>query len=119
MTPAAVQHQGPPPPTAQTGLIPVPPYMGPLPRTLIGKNIYNNRNDVVGYVTDIRDDKMLVSVGAFLGHGDRIVVFPREWVQFSGQGDAMRLSTSADMTQISGLPIYAGVANESPTRTRN
>jgi hypothetical protein len=119
MSPAAVQHQGAPPPTAHTGLIPVPPYMGPLPRNLIGKNIYNNRNDVVGFVTDIRDDKMLVSVGQFLGHGDRIVVFPREWVQFSGQGDAVRLSTSADMTQISGLPVYAGVVREETNRTRN
>ena len=119
MTPAAVQHQGPPPPTAHTGLIPVPPYMGALPRSLIGKNVYNNRNDRVGFVTDIRDDKLLVSVGQFLGHGDRIVVFPREWLQFNGQGDAMTISTSADMTQISSLPIYTGVVREETNRTRN
>ena len=118
MTAAEIKHEGPPPPNGLAGNIPVQPNLGPLPQSLVGKNIYSPRNDVVGHITGIRDDKMLVSVGSFLGMGERIVLFPREWATFTGSGANMTVGTLADMKQISSLPIVGGVVNEAPNQTK-
>ena len=111
MSSTAVQQEGPPPPNGRGGLI-LQTYSAPLPQTLVGKSIFSPRNDTIGQVVGIRDDKMLVSVGQLLGMGERIVVFPREWVQFQGAGDAMVITTSAGRDQIAALPIYAGTVSD-------
>ena len=118
MTPEEIKNQGPPPPNGGAGTIPPQPYLGALPQSLVGKNIYGLRNDIAGTIVGIRDDKMLVSVGGYLGMGERIVVFPREWATFTGSGDAMVVGTLANKEQISSLPVYAGVVNESPNQTK-
>jgi hypothetical protein len=121
MTPEQIRIQGPPPPNTEViewaRTLP-PSFAGVLPQSLVGKGIYTERNDLAGTIVGVRDDRLYVSVGEYLGMSERVVEFPRDWLNYSGSGDNVAIRTQASKEQIRSLPAYSSAAGRAPAMTR-
>jgi hypothetical protein len=72
--------------------------------TYSGKPIYNSSGQVVGTISDFRDNNYYVKADQFLGVGEKVYVFPKDRVVISGSGETVRLTTPLTREQIIVLP---------------
>ena len=82
---------------------------------VIGATVRNDANETVGKVDDIiirPDDRVLfavLSVGGFLGMGDRLVVVPYEQLRFDGEDKAVLAgATKEGLKQLPEFKYRAG-----------
>lgn len=92
---------------------------------LIGADVKNNANEKIGDVnevlvtTDGKVNAVIVSVGGFLGLGDRKVVMPWEQLRFSSEGSDLVVMTNATKESLKTLPEYhdpARASSQQPNR---
>ncbi|MEX0694020.1 MAG: hypothetical protein WD075_06225, partial [Rhodospirillales bacterium] len=76
------------------------------PQTVIGKDVTNTMGDVIGEVTKIDGEQVIVAVGGFLGVGAYDVAL--NWDQFTtkGDGDDIELKTSLSKDALKKMPEY-------------
>jgi len=110
----AQTYEGPLPPNDRVGMPAAQMYQGPLPAFLVGKNLHGQRNDYVGEILGVRDHELIVSIGHYLGQGERIVLIPREKIYFTGSGDTTQIGTTMGKADLEALPTYMGVIQEKP-----
>lgn len=95
--------------------------MAPIPGTgtaevkgnkLIGADVKNPANEKIGDVsevlvtTDGKVNAVIVSVGGFLGVGDRKVVMPWEQLRFSSEGSDLVVMTNTTREALKTMPEY-------------
>jgi hypothetical protein len=101
-----------PSPNAPGGALGAPPEkMEEAPgslRGLEGKDVLNMEGDKIGQIEAIAGDALIVSVGGFLGIGERKVALSRGNVNITGVGDAVKIQTTMTKDQLRGLPEYTG-----------
>lgn len=108
--------------------------MAPIPGTgtaevkgnrLIGADVKNSANEKIGDVnevlvtTDGKVNAVIVSVGGFLGLGDRKVVMPWEQLRFSSEGSELVVMTNATKESLKSMPEYqdpARASSQQPNR---
>ena len=79
---------------------------------LIGTSVSNREGETIGDVTDliIRDGNQLtgivVSVGGFLGIGERLVVLDPSGITFSADGDSLTATTDARREALEVAPEF-------------
>ena len=79
---------------------------------LIGTSVSNREGETIGDVTDliIRDGNQLtgivVSVGGFLGIGERLVVLDPSSITFSADGDSLTATTDARREALEVAPEF-------------
>jgi len=111
--------------------------MAPIPGTgtaevkgnkLIGADVKNTANEKIGDVdevlvtTDGKVNAVIVSVGGFLGLGDRKVVMPWEQLRFSSEGSQLVVMTNATKESLKTLPEYQDpnrASSQQPARVPN
>ena len=115
---SAQTREGPLPPVASSGFLTASAQSMPLPPTVVGKNLYMNRNDVAGTITGLHGDALIVSVGPYLEKGERIVVVPRERVFLTGAGPDSKVGTLMSKDDLSAMPNYTPAPKESASSIR-
>lgn len=116
----AQTRQGPLPPVAVPSLAEIRAVpVTPLPQAALGKNIFTTRNDVAGQIVALRDEGPVVSVGAYLEKGHRVVIVPREQVFVTGQGTGFQVGTFMSKADIGALKDYKAPLNESVSSIQN
>jgi hypothetical protein len=107
-----------PSPNAPGGALGAPPEkMEEAPgslRGLEGKDVLNMEGDKIGQVEAIAGDALIVSVGGFLGIGERKVALSRGNVNITGAGDAVKIQTTMTKDQLRALPEYTGATTRTP-----
>ncbi|MBS0251979.1 MAG: PRC-barrel domain-containing protein [Proteobacteria bacterium] len=79
---------------------------------LVGANVYNNANENIGSIEDIilkpdgTMDEAVLSVGGFLGMGDKYVAVPFSSLKIGRDGDSAKITTDATKDSLKGLPDY-------------
>ncbi|MFD2263901.1 hypothetical protein ACFSM5_13445 [Lacibacterium aquatile] len=73
---------------------------------LEGKDVVNAAGEKIGEVEKSSTATLIVSVGGFLGIGDRQVEVPRDRVSISGTGDDTKVMTSMTEDELKALPEY-------------
>ena len=113
---AAAQENGQTAPSAPSGM--TPPMradaagQGIPANKLIGADVTNTANERVGSVNELLIDKsgqvqgLVVSVGGFLGVGDRKVVLPWNDMTISQNGNQVVAVASATKEQLKAMPEY-------------
>lgn len=80
--------------------------------TLDGLNVYNNQNEEVGEITDlvIKDGStisgVVVSVGGFLGLGERYVLLDPSSVVLSNRDDTLRAYVNTSKEELTDAPEF-------------
>lgn len=95
---------------------------------LIGADVKDTANEKIGDVsevlvtTDGKVNAVIVSIGGFLGVGDRKVVMPWEQLRFSSEGSQLVVMTNATKESLKSLPEYqdpARASSQQPARVPN
>lgn len=95
---------------------------------LIGADVKNTSNEKIGDVsevlvtTDGKVNAVIVSVGGFLGLGDRKVAMPWEQLRFSSEGSDLVVMTNATKESLKTMPEYqdpARASSQQPARVPN
>ena len=79
---------------------------------LVGSKVYNNANDNIGSIEDIilkpdgSIDEVVLSVGGFLGMGDKYVAVPFSDLKISRDGSSLKIVTLATKDSLKALPDY-------------
>ena len=79
---------------------------------LVGAKVYNNANDNIGSIEDIilkpdgSVDEVVLSVGGFLGMGDKYVAVPFSDLKISRDGSSLKIVTLATKDSLKALPAY-------------
>ena len=79
---------------------------------LVGAKVYNNANDNIGSVEDIilkpdgTVDEVVLSVGGFLGMGDKYVAVPFSDLKITRDGSSLKIVTLATKDSLKALPAY-------------
>ena len=79
---------------------------------LVGAKVYNNANDNIGSIEDIilkpdgSMDEVVLSVGGFLGMGDKYVAVPFSDLKISRDGSSLKIVTLATKDSLKALPDY-------------
>ena len=79
---------------------------------LVGSKVYNNANDNIGSIEDIilkpdgSIDEVVLSVGGFLGMGDKYVAVPFSDLKISRDGSSLKIVTLATKDSLKALPAY-------------
>lgn len=79
---------------------------------LVGSNVYNAANENIGSIEDIilkpdgTMDEVVLSVGGFLGIGDKYVGVPFTSLKVSRDGDSAKITTDATKDSLKALPDY-------------
>lgn len=89
---------------------------------LIGADVKGASNEKIGDVTEVlvstdgKVNAIIVSVGGFLGMGDRRVALPWEQLRFSSEGSDLVVMASATKEQLKEMPEYRDPARASSER---
>jgi ribosomal 30S subunit maturation factor RimM len=79
---------------------------------LVGAAVYNEANEKIGSIEDIvlkadgAMDEVVLSVGGFLGIGDKFVSVPFGDLQISRDGSSLKVVTKGTKESLKGLPDY-------------
>jgi sporulation protein YlmC with PRC-barrel domain len=79
---------------------------------LVGSKVYNNANENIGSIEDIvlkpdgSMDEVVLSVGGFLGIGDKYVAVPFNALKVSRDGDSTKIMTDGTKDSLKALPDY-------------
>jgi sporulation protein YlmC with PRC-barrel domain len=79
---------------------------------IVGAKVYNNANDNIGSVEDIvlkadgSMDEVVLSVGGFLGIGDKYVAVPYSDLKIGRDGSSLKVTTDATKESLKALPDY-------------
>jgi sporulation protein YlmC with PRC-barrel domain len=79
---------------------------------IVGAKVYNNANDNIGSVEDIvlkadgSMDEVVLSVGGFLGIGDKYVAVPYSDLKIGRDGNSLKVTTDATKESLKALPDY-------------
>lgn len=79
---------------------------------LVGANVYNSANENIGSIEDIilkpdgTMDEAVLSVGGFLGMGDKYVAVPFTSLKMARDGDSAKITTDATKDSLKALPDY-------------
>ena len=79
---------------------------------IVGSKVYNNANDNIGSVEDIilkpdgSMDEVVLSVGGFLGIGDKYVAVPFNALKLSRDGTSLKIMTDGTKDSLKALPDY-------------
>ena len=79
---------------------------------LVGSKVYNNANDNIGSIEDIilkpdgSMDEVVLSVGGFLGMGDKYVAVPFSDLKITRDGSSLKIVTLATKDSLKALPAY-------------
>ena len=79
---------------------------------LVGSKVYNNANDNIGSIEDIilkpdgSIDEVVLSVGGFLGMGDKYVAVPFSDLKITRDGSSLKIVTLATKDSLKALPAY-------------
>lgn len=79
---------------------------------IVGTKVYNNANENIGSVEDIvlkpdgTMDEVVLSVGGFLGIGDKYVAVPFSDLKISRDGSSLRITTNGTKDSLKALPDY-------------
>jgi hypothetical protein len=82
-------------------------------KKLLGTNIKNGQNETIGEVEDLlvgKDGKVegvIVSVGGFLGLGERHVALTWDKLQLMRDGNSLRAQAAYDKETLKALPEYS------------
>ncbi|MBS0232118.1 MAG: PRC-barrel domain-containing protein [Proteobacteria bacterium] len=79
---------------------------------IVGTKVYNNANENIGSVEDIvlkpdgSMDEVVLSVGGFLGIGDKYVAVPFSDLKISRDGSSLKITTNGTKDSLKALPAY-------------
>jgi sporulation protein YlmC with PRC-barrel domain len=79
---------------------------------LVGSKVYNNANENIGSIEDIilkpdgSMDEVVLSVGGFLGMGDKYVAVPFSDLKITRDGSSLKIVTLATKDSLKALPAY-------------
>ena len=79
---------------------------------IVGAKVYNNANENIGSVEDIvlkpdgTMDEVVLSVGGFLGIGDKYVAMPFSALKVSRDGSSVKVTTEGTKDSLKALPDY-------------
>jgi sporulation protein YlmC with PRC-barrel domain len=79
---------------------------------LVGTKVYNNANENIGSIEDIvlkadgSMDEVVLSVGGFLGIGDKYVGVPFSALKVSRDGSSLKVMTDGTKESLKALPDY-------------
>jgi sporulation protein YlmC with PRC-barrel domain len=79
---------------------------------IVGTKVYNSANENIGSVEDIvlkpdgTMDEVVLSVGGFLGIGDKYVAVPFSNLKISRDGGSLKIMTDGTKESLKGLPDY-------------
>jgi sporulation protein YlmC with PRC-barrel domain len=79
---------------------------------IVGAKVYNNSNENIGSVEDIvlkpdgTMDEVVLSVGGFLGIGDKYVAVPFNNLKISRDGSSLKIMTDGTKESLKSLPDY-------------
>ena len=79
---------------------------------LVGSKVYNNADENIGSIEDIilkpdgSMDEVVLSVGGFLGMGDKYVAVPFSDLKFTRDGSSLKIVTLATKDSLKALPAY-------------
>lgn len=79
---------------------------------IVGAKVYNDANDNIGSVEDIvlkadgSMDEVVLSVGGFIGIGDKYVAVPYSDLKISRDGNSLKVMTKATKDSLKALPDY-------------
>lgn len=89
----------------------------PLTQDIVGNNVTDAQGEKIGKVESVTGDKVVVSVGGFLGIGARQVALNKSEVTVTpGTGDKVDLKTNLTEEQLKTMPEYE---TEGDTSTGN
>ena len=77
-----------------------------------GSKVYNNANENIGSVEDIvlkpdgSMDEVVLSVGGFLGIGDKYVSVPFSDLKITRDGSSLKITTEGTKKSLKSLPAY-------------
>ncbi len=79
---------------------------------LVGAKVYNSANENIGSIEDIvlkadgSMDEVVLSVGGFLGIGDKYVAMPFSSLKVSRDGSSIKVTTDGTKDSLKALPDY-------------
>ena len=79
---------------------------------LVGSKVYNSANENIGSIEDIilkadgSLDEVVLSVGGFLGIGDKYVSMPFSALKVSRDGSSLKVMTDGTKDSLKALPDY-------------
>ncbi len=79
---------------------------------IVGAKVYNNANENIGSVEDIvlkpdgSMDEVVLSVGGFLGIGDKYVAVPFSDLKIAHDGSSLKITTNGTKDSLKALPDY-------------
>lgn len=79
---------------------------------LVGAKVYNNANENIGSIEDIvlkadgSIDEVVLSVGGFLGIGDKYVAMPFSALKVSRDNSTIKVTTDGTKDSLKALPDY-------------
>ena len=79
---------------------------------LVGSKVYNNSNENIGSIADIvlkadgSMDEVVLSVGGFLGIGDKYVAVPFSDLKIVRDGSSVKITTNGTKDSLKALPDY-------------
>lgn len=79
---------------------------------LVGSSVYNEANENIGSIEDIvvkadgTMDEVVLSVGGFLGLGEKFVAVPFSDLKVSRDGSSIKVVTKGTKESLKGLPDY-------------
>ena len=79
---------------------------------LVGSKVYNNANENIGSIEDIvlkadgSMDEVVLSVGGFLGVGNKYVSVPFNTLKVSREGNSFKIMSDNTKESLKGLPDY-------------
>ncbi len=79
---------------------------------LVGSKVYNNANENIGSIEDIvlkadgAMDEVVLSVGGFLGVGNKYVAVPFSALKLSRDGSSLKIMTDGTKDSLKALPEY-------------
>jgi sporulation protein YlmC with PRC-barrel domain len=79
---------------------------------LVGSKVYNNANENIGSIEDIilkpdgSMDEVVLSVGGFLGMGDKYVAVPFNDLKITRDGSSLKIISNGTKDSLKALPAY-------------
>lgn len=79
---------------------------------IVGAEVYNDANENIGSVEDIvlkadgSMDEVVLSVGGFIGIGNKYVAVPYSDLKISRDGNSLKITTKATKDSLKALPDY-------------
>lgn len=79
---------------------------------IVGSDVYNEADEKIGNVEDIvlksdgSMDEVVLSVGGFLGMGEKFVSLPFGDLKIARDGSSLKITTNGTKETLKGLPDY-------------